>query len=63
MKMTTKQHRWGWAGSDIYVNPEFQKTLNKKVQSVDLFCGGGGFAEGAIQAGAEVVIAILLHSQ
>lgn len=28
------------------------------VQVVDLFCGGGGFTEGAVRAGAEVVLSI-----
>lgn len=31
---------------------------NRSIQTVDLFCGGGGFTHGAIQAGAKVVLAI-----
>lgn len=37
-----------------------QLTLNLEplVEVVDLFCGGGGFSQGAVQAGAKVVLAI-----
>ena len=31
---------------------------NRSIQTVDLFCGGGGFTHGAIEAGAKVVLAI-----
>jgi len=33
-------------------------TLSPLVEVVDLFCGGGGFTEGAIRAGAKVVLSI-----
>ena len=33
-------------------------TLDPLVEVVDLFCGGGGFSQGAVQAGAKVVLAI-----
>lgn len=33
-------------------------TLSPLVEVVDLFCGGGGFTEGAIHAGAKVVLSI-----
>ncbi len=32
--------------------------ISKPIQVVDLFCGGGGFAEGASQAGCDVVLSI-----
>ena len=54
----TKQHRFVWAGSEVFVNPEFKPVLNKRVQSVDFYCGGGGFSTGAAMAGAEVVLAV-----
>ena len=34
------------------------KVGGRRVQVVDLFCGGGGFSEGALQAGCEVVVSI-----
>lgn len=59
MKMgKKKQHRFVWAGSEVFVNPNVKMPLKKRVQSVDMFCGGGGFSTGALAAGAEVVIAI-----
>jgi site-specific DNA-cytosine methylase len=54
----TKQHRFVWSGSEVFVNPEFKPVLNKRVQSVDFYCGGGGFSTGAAMAGAEVVLAV-----
>jgi len=56
--MKTRQHRFVWAGTEVSVNPSLDRKLTKRVQVVDLYCGGGGFATGAHMAGAEVVIAI-----
>lgn len=59
MKMgKRKQHRFVFAGSEVFVNPDVKMPLTKRVQSVDMFCGGGGFSTGAAAAGAEVVVAI-----
>lgn len=37
---------------------ELVATTNMRVKVIDLFCGAGGFSEGARQAGAEVVLAV-----
>ncbi len=58
MKKKVQQHRFVFAGSEVFVNPDHKMPLKKRVQSVDMFCGGGGFSTGAEQAGAEVVLAI-----
>ena len=59
MKMGKRtQHRFVFDGSEVFVNPKANMPLTKRVQSVDLFSGGGGFATGALAAGAEVVVAI-----
>lgn len=49
-----------WADGKKVETSHPQMTLKgfKLVQVVDLFCGGGGFSEGAKLAGAEVVLAI-----
>lgn len=50
-----------WADGRRVPNPRpFQLKLNgkKHVQVVDLFAGGGGFTEGAIRAGGDVVLAV-----
>ena len=53
-----KQHRFVWDDAEVSVNVNGKVPLGKWVQTVDLFCGGGGFATGAEMAGAEVVVAI-----
>ena len=50
-----------WATGQIEEQTAFRQLtieLDPLVQVVDLFCGGGGFSEGAIQAGSQVVLAI-----
>ena len=58
MKKKIQQHRFVFTGSDVFVNSNVKMPLKKRVQSVDLFCGGGGFSTGALSAGAEVVLSI-----
>ena len=50
-----------WATGKPHENDKYKQltiALDPLVEVVDLFCGGGGFSEGAKNAGAKVVCAI-----